>query len=112
MRGDLVSRPIGEVLREAEKLVKPACKELLVISQDTSAYGVDVKYAPASGAAPVQDALLELCEGAGELGVWVRLHYVYPYPQRRRHHPADGRGQDPAVPRRAVPARQPAHPQG
>ncbi len=81
MRGDLVSRPIGEVMHEAENLVKAGVKELLVISQDTSAYGVDVKYRTGfHGGKPVKTNLQKLCEILGELGVWVRLHYVYPYP--------------------------------
>src|SRR5690348_6621491 len=81
MRGDLVSRPIGDVLREAENLVKAGVKELLVISQDTSAYGVDVRYRTGFwGGRPVKTRMTELCEALGELGVWVRLHYVYPYP--------------------------------
>jgi ribosomal protein S12 methylthiotransferase len=81
MRGDLVSRPIGEVLQEAENLVRAGVKELLVISQDTSAYGVDVKYRTGfwSGR-PVKTRMTELARALGELGVWVRLHYVYPYP--------------------------------
>ena len=81
MRGDLVSRPIGEVLREAEQLVRAGVKEILVISQDTSAYGVDLKYA----AQPWRDAerrarFYDLAAALGELGAWIRLHYVYPYP--------------------------------
>ena len=81
MRGDLVSRPIGEVMQEAENLVKAGVKELLVISQDTSAYGVDVKYRTGFwGGKPLKSNLLNLCSSLGELGVWVRLHYVYPYP--------------------------------
>jgi ribosomal protein S12 methylthiotransferase len=81
MRGDLVSRPIGEVMQEAENLVKAGVKELLVISQDTSAYGVDVKYRTGFwGGRPVKTRMTELCRALGELGVWVRLHYVYPYP--------------------------------
>jgi ribosomal protein S12 methylthiotransferase len=81
MRGDLVSRPIGEVLREAEQLVRAGVKELLVISQDTSAYGVDLKYAaqPWRGAQR-RARFYDLAAALGELGVWVRLHYVYPYP--------------------------------
>lgn len=81
MRGDLVSRPVDEVLREAEKLAIGGVKELLVISQDTSAYGVDVKYAerPWRGKA-YQTRMKALCEGLSELGLWTRLHYVYPYP--------------------------------
>ena len=81
MRGDLVSRPIGEVMQEAENLVKAGVKELLVISQDTSAYGVDIKYRMGfHGGRPVKTNFLQLCKSLGELGVWVRLHYVYPYP--------------------------------
>ena len=80
MRGDLVSRPIGDVLREAEILAEAVVKELLVISQDTSAYGVDVRYRTGFwGGRPVKTRLLELCQALGELGIWVRLHYVYPY---------------------------------
>ncbi len=81
MRGDLVSRPIGEVMQEAEHLVKAGVKELLVISQDTSAYGVDVKYRTGfHGGKPIKTNFLQLAKSLGELGVWVRLHYVYPYP--------------------------------
>ena len=81
MRGDLVSRPIGEVLQEAENLVKAGVKELLVISQDTSAYGVDVKYRTGFWQGrPVKTRMTQLCESLGQLGAWVRLHYVYPYP--------------------------------
>jgi ribosomal protein S12 methylthiotransferase len=81
MRGDLVSRPIGEVMHEAENLVKSGVKELLVISQDTSAYGVDVKYRTGFvRGRPTKTRMTELCKALGELGVWVRLHYVYPYP--------------------------------
>ena len=81
MRGDLVSRPIGEVMLEAENLVKGGVKELLVISQDTSAYGVDIKYRTGFVAGrPTKTRMLDLCRALGELGVWVRLHYVYPYP--------------------------------
>jgi len=81
MRGDLVSRPIGEVMQEAENLVKAGVKELLVISQDTSAYGVDVKYRTGFwGGRPLKSNLLNLCKALGDLGAWVRLHYVYPYP--------------------------------
>jgi ribosomal protein S12 methylthiotransferase len=81
LRGDLVSRPAADVLREAERLVAAGVKELLVISQDTSAYGVDVRYAVSDwkGRA-VQAKFLDLARALGELGVWVRLHYVYPYP--------------------------------
>jgi len=81
MRGDLVSRPIGEVMQEAENLAKAGAKELLVISQDTSAYGVDIKYRTGfHRGKPVKTSFLQLCKSLGELGVWVRLHYVYPYP--------------------------------
>ncbi|MCK9367276.1 MAG: 30S ribosomal protein S12 methylthiotransferase RimO [Metallibacterium scheffleri] len=81
MRGDLVSRPVDEVLIEAEKLVRSGVRELLVISQDTSAYGVDVKYAAREWRGrSYRTRMTELCEGLGELGAWVRLHYVYPYP--------------------------------
>jgi ribosomal protein S12 methylthiotransferase len=81
MRGDLVSRPIGEVMQEAENLVKAGVRELLVISQDTSAYGVDVKYRTGFWRGrPLKTRMTELARALGELGVWVRLHYVYPYP--------------------------------
>ena len=81
MRGDLVSRPIGEVMQEAENLVRSGVKELLVISQDTSAYGVDVKYRTGFWRGrPLKTKMADLCRALGELGVWVRLHYVYPYP--------------------------------
>jgi ribosomal protein S12 methylthiotransferase len=81
MRGDLVSRPIGDVMEEAERLVKAGVREVLVISQDTSAYGVDLKYRTGFwNGQPIKTRMLELCEALGELGVWVRLHYVYPYP--------------------------------
>ncbi len=81
MRGDLVSRPVGEVLDEAQRLVKAGVRELLVISQDTSAYGVDIKYRSGFwNGRPVKTRMTELCQALGELGAWVRLHYVYPYP--------------------------------
>ena len=81
MRGKLVSRPIDEVLREGERLVKAGVRELLVISQDTSAYGVDLKYAPGTWQGREYRAQMkDLCEGLGSLDAWVRLHYVYPYP--------------------------------
>ena len=84
MRGDLVSRPVGDVLKEAENLVKAGVKELLVISQDTSAYGVDVKYRTGFwGGRPVKTRMTELASALGAMGqgnIWVRLHYVYPYP--------------------------------
>ncbi len=81
MRGDLVSRPVGEVLREAENLARAGVKEILVISQDTSAYGVDLKYAAQSWRGKERQArFYDLTAALGELGVWIRLHYVYPYP--------------------------------
>lgn len=81
LRGDLVSRPVGEVMDEAERLVNAGVRELLVISQDTSAYGVDLKYQTGFWQGrPVKGSMQGLCEALGELGVWVRLHYVYPYP--------------------------------
>ena len=81
LRGDLVSRPIGDVLREAEKLVNAGVKELLVVSQDTSAYGVDVKYRTGFvNGRPVKTHMQTLAEELAQLGVWVRMHYVYPYP--------------------------------
>jgi ribosomal protein S12 methylthiotransferase len=81
LRGDLVSRPAADVLREAEKLVAAGVKELLVISQDTSAYGVDLKYAASTWKdREVRAKFLDLARELGEFGVWVRLHYVYPYP--------------------------------
>lgn len=81
LRGDLVSRPAADVLKEAENLVKSGVKELLVVSQDTSAYGIDVKYAESQWKdRAVKAKFLDLCKELGELGAWVRLHYVYPYP--------------------------------
>jgi len=81
LRGDLVSRPVGEVMQEAENLVNAGVKELLVISQDTSAYGLDVKYRTGFwGGKPLKTRMTELAGALGSLGVWVRLHYVYPYP--------------------------------
>ncbi|MAB42891.1 MAG: 30S ribosomal protein S12 methylthiotransferase RimO [Pseudomonadales bacterium] len=81
MRGKLVSRPVGEVLSEAERLAKAGVREVLVISQDTSAYGVDIKYRTGFwNGRPVKSRMTEMCEALSELGVWVRLHYVYPYP--------------------------------
>jgi len=81
MRGDLVSRPVGDVLSEAERLVKAGVKEMLVISQDTSAYGVDVKFRSGFwNGRPVKTRMTELCLALSEMGVWTRLHYVYPYP--------------------------------
>ena len=81
LRGDLVSRPIGEVMGEAERLVKAGVKELLVVSQDTSAYGVDMKYRTSFWEGrPLKTRFQDLALALGELGVWVRMHYVYPYP--------------------------------
>ncbi|TWH64468.1 SSU ribosomal protein S12P methylthiotransferase [Azomonas agilis] len=81
IRGKLVSRPVNEVLEEAEKLVRAGVKELLIISQDTSAYGVDLGYKTEFwNGRPVKTRMKELCEALSSLGVWVRLHYVYPYP--------------------------------
>jgi len=81
LRGDLASRAIGEVLAEAEALAASGVKELLVVAQDTSAYGLDIRYAESDWRGEAWKANLEdLCQGLGELGIWVRLHYVYPYP--------------------------------
>ncbi len=81
LRGDLVSRPIGEVMREAENLVAAGVRELLIIAQDTSAYGVDLGYRTDFwGGRPLETRLRSLAAALGELGVWVRLHYIYPYP--------------------------------
>ena len=81
MRGDLVSRPVDEVLREAENLVRGGVRELLVVSQDTSAYGVDLRYAGREWRGRrFETRMKALCEGLAELGAWTRLHYVYPYP--------------------------------
>jgi ribosomal protein S12 methylthiotransferase len=81
MRGDLVSRPVNAVLREAEKLVAAGTKELLIISQDTSAYGVDIKHAESKWRDKnVRAHMTDMCRALGDLDVWVRLHYVYPYP--------------------------------
>jgi len=94
MRGDLVSRPIGEVMEEAQRLVDAGVRELLVISQDTSAYGVDTKFRTGFwNGRPMKTRMQELCEALGEFGIWVRLHYVYPYPHVDNVIPlmADGR---------------------
>jgi ribosomal protein S12 methylthiotransferase len=81
MRGNLVSRDAGDVMAEAKRLADAGVRELLIVSQDTSAYGVDIKYRTSFWAGrPVKTRLKELCEALGELGIWVRLHYVYPYP--------------------------------
>lgn len=81
LRGDLVSRPINQILYEAEKLAKAGVKELLVISQDTSAYGIDIKYAESKYRDQIWKAkFYDLCEALSQFGIWVRLHYVYPYP--------------------------------
>ena len=94
LRGKLVSRPIGDVMGEAERLVSSGVRELLVISQDTSAYGVDLKFKlDFWGGRPVRTRMTELCDALGDLGAWVRLHYVYPYPHVDEIIPmmADGR---------------------
>ncbi|WP_375659993.1 MULTISPECIES: 30S ribosomal protein S12 methylthiotransferase RimO [unclassified Bartonella] len=81
LRGNLTSRPISDVLREAEKLVQAGVKELLVISQDTSAYGVDLKYLENSWKdRTIKTKFFDLCRELGDMGIWVRMHYVYPYP--------------------------------
>lgn len=81
MRGDLISRPVGDILDEAQRLKNAGVNELLVISQDTSAYGVDVKFQTGFwNGMPVKTHMQQLCEKLGEMGIWVRLHYVYPYP--------------------------------
>jgi ribosomal protein S12 methylthiotransferase len=81
LRGDLVSRPIGDVMAEAERLVSAGVKELLVVSQDTSAYGIDLKYRTGFwGGRPLKTRFYDLAKALGEFGVWVRMHYVYPYP--------------------------------
>jgi ribosomal protein S12 methylthiotransferase len=94
LRGDLVSRPLADVLREAQRLVRAGVKELLVISQDTSAYGVDLRHAGSEwNGRKLETRLYDLAAALGELGVWVRLHYVYPYPHVDRLIPlmAEGR---------------------
>ncbi|WP_375638988.1 30S ribosomal protein S12 methylthiotransferase RimO [Bartonella sp. MF74HXZ] len=81
LRGDLTSRPISDVLREAEKLVQAGVKELLVISQDTSAYGIDLKYLENSWKdRTIKTKFFDLCRELGNMGIWIRMHYVYPYP--------------------------------
>src|SRR5712691_10518389 len=81
LRGNLMSRPVNEVLQEAENLARAGVKELLVISQDTSAYGVDIKYRTGFWRGrPLKTRMTDLARALGELGIWVRLHYVYPYP--------------------------------
>jgi len=81
LRGDLVSRPIDEVMQEAENLVNSGVRELLVVAQDTSAYGVDTKYGPGFwGGRPMRTHITDLATALGELGIWVRMHYIYPYP--------------------------------
>ena len=107
LRGDLVSRPAADVLREAERLVEAGVKELLVISQDTSAYGVDVKYAASQWkGANVRAKFIDLARALGEFGVWVRLHYVYPYPHVDEVIPLMADGKVLALSRHAVPACQ------
>jgi hypothetical protein len=108
LRGDLVSRPAADVLREAEKLVDAGVKELLVISQDTSAYGVDIKYAASEWKGrELRAKFFDLAEALGEFGVWVRLHYVYPYPHVDAVISADGGRQGAALSRHPVPACEP-----
>src|SRR5690606_39215239 len=81
LRGDLRSRPAANVMYEAEQLVRAGVKELLVISQDTSAYGLDIKYAASKfRGREIEARIVSLASAMGELGAWVRLHYVYPYP--------------------------------
>ena len=107
LRGDLVSRPAADVMREAEKLVAAGVKELLVISQDTSAYGLDLKYAASQWRGrEVRAKFIDLARALGELGVWVRLHYVYPYPHVDEVIPLMAERKDPALSRHSVPARR------
>ena len=81
MRGKLVSRPIGDILSEAKRLKNAGVKELLVISQDTSAYGVDLRHSTAfADGMPIKQHLTALSKALADLGIWIRLHYVYPYP--------------------------------
>ena len=108
LRGDLVSRPAADVMREAERLVAAGVKELLVISQDTSAYGVDLKYATSTWRGHDLPAkFLDLARALGDLGVWVRLHYVYPYPHVDDVIPLMAGRQAVALSRRPVSAREP-----
>ena len=112
LRGDLVSRPADEVLREAEKLVTAGVKELLVISQDTSAYGVDIKYAESPWKdRQVRAKFFDLAKELGELGAWVRLQYVYPYPHVDEVIGLMTARQGAALSRYPLPARQPGNPQ-
>ena len=109
LRGRLNSRPLGDVMREAERLVAAGVKELLVISQDTSAYGLDLGYAKSAWRGQDYDTrFLSLAEALGSLGVWVRLHYVYPYPACRPRAAADGGGRRAALSRHSLPACEPA----
>ena len=108
MRGRLVSRPAHAVLREAERLVAAGVRELLVISQDTCAYGVDRRHdAHPWRGREVRSHLTDLARELGSLGAWVRLHYVYPYPHVRELDPADGGGAGAALSRHPVPAQPP-----
>jgi ribosomal protein S12 methylthiotransferase len=113
LRGDLVSRRPDAILREAEKLIAAGTKELLVISQDTSAYGVDTRHRawPWKGG-EVRAHMTDLARELGRLGAWVRLHYVYPYPHVGPGHPADGGGPRPSLSRHPVPACQPVGSEG
>ena len=106
LRGRLASRPIAHVLAEAERLVKAGVKELLVISQDTSAYGLDIGYAESTWKGrPLKARFLELAQALGSLGAWVRLHYVYPYPHVDAVLPLMAERQDPSLSRHPLPAR-------
>jgi ribosomal protein S12 methylthiotransferase len=110
MRGDLDSRAVGEVLDEAKRLVDAGVKELLVISQDTSAYGVDVKHRTGFwNGSPVKTSMVSLCEQLAKLGVWVRPALRLSLPARRRSYSVDGGRQNPALSRYSVAACQPAH---
>ncbi len=81
LRGDLVSRPIGEVMQEAQNLADAGVKELLIVSQDTSAYGLDMRYQTGFwNGRPIKGNIQQLAEALGELGIWIRMHYIYPYP--------------------------------
>ena len=106
LRGRLKSRPLGEVMREAERLVAAGVKELLVISQDTSAYGLDLRYAQSEWRGEARESrFITLAEALGSLGVWVRLHYVYPYPHVDQVLPLMAEGRVLALSRHSLPAR-------
>ena len=113
LRGDLVSRPVRDVMIEAENLVKAGVKELLVISQDTSAYGVDIKYAESKWRGrDVKAKFLELAKELGDSDAWVRLHYVYPYPHVDEVMPLMAERQDPPLSRHPLPACEPERAEG